>query len=147
MTVRLRPHHLLCLLTFVGKGYTPAFTANLAAIARRIADGEEVVVVAGPDDVCAPLLAEAGAHCLLDSVVARDAAAARDVGDLIGRVVRPGERFVLDAGLVGFMRSAFAEGRTRSACAGCEWQDLCTGIAAADYRGTVVPGYSVFRSN
>ena len=28
MTIKLRAHHLLCLLTYVGKGYSPAFTAN-----------------------------------------------------------------------------------------------------------------------
>ena len=25
MTIRLRAHHLLCLLTYAGKGYSPAF--------------------------------------------------------------------------------------------------------------------------
>ena len=28
MTVRLRAHHLLCMLTYVGKGYSPAFCAG-----------------------------------------------------------------------------------------------------------------------
>ena len=50
MTVRLRPHHLLCLLTYVGKGYSPAFTANYDAIAMRIEQGEELLIVSGPDD-------------------------------------------------------------------------------------------------
>ena len=36
MTVRLRAHHLLCMLTYVGKGYTAAFTANYDRIVERL---------------------------------------------------------------------------------------------------------------
>ena len=39
MTVRLRAHHLLCLLTYVGKGYSPAFTANYDKVVRRLGEG------------------------------------------------------------------------------------------------------------
>jgi hypothetical protein len=62
MTVRLRGHHLLCLLTFVGKGYTPAFTANYRRIVARLNEGAAVELVDGPDDICAPMLAEAEHH-------------------------------------------------------------------------------------
>jgi len=53
--VRLRAHHLLCILTFAGKGYSPAFVANMAGVVARIGAGEPIEVVAGPDDICAPL--------------------------------------------------------------------------------------------
>jgi len=41
VTIRLRAHHLLCILTYVGKGYTPGFTVNYDRVARRMSDGEE----------------------------------------------------------------------------------------------------------
>ncbi len=56
MTVRLRGHHLLCMLTFVGKGYSPAFVENYDRIAGRLSEGEDILLVDGPDDICAPLL-------------------------------------------------------------------------------------------
>jgi len=63
MTVRLRSHHLLCLLTYVGKGYSAAFIANYDAIAKRLGRGEDVLIVSGPDDICQPMLGEAESHC------------------------------------------------------------------------------------
>ena len=45
MTVRLRAHHLLCLLTYVGKGYSPAFTANYDKMVKRLAGGEDVLKI------------------------------------------------------------------------------------------------------
>ncbi len=48
VTVRLRAHHLLCLLTYVGKGYTPAFTANYDAVVARLDAGEDRAAGRGP---------------------------------------------------------------------------------------------------
>ncbi len=137
MTVRLRPHHLLCLLTYAGKGYSPAFTANLDAVVRRIASGEAVRIVEGPDDICAPLLDDQQAHCFRDSVTDRDRIAARAVGDLLGRPVVPGECLSLDAGRVGRLRAAYADGHGNATCVDCEWLDVCRSIAADGYRGTI----------
>ncbi|TJU92322.1 MAG: DUF1284 domain-containing protein, partial [Mesorhizobium sp.] len=64
MTVRLRAHHLLCLLTYVGKGYSPAFTANYDKVVKRLGEGEAVLIVSGPDAICAPMLDEREPHCL-----------------------------------------------------------------------------------
>lgn len=133
MTVRLRPHHLLCLLTYVGKGYTPAFVANYDRIAERLSEGEDVLIVDGPDDVCAALLCEPDPHCFRDSVVVRDRQAAADVGDLLDLTISAGTRIDLHPALLARMRKAFAGGVTRKACRGCEWFDLCSGIAVDGY--------------
>jgi hypothetical protein len=136
MTVRLRAHHLLCLLTYVGKGYSPAFTANYDKVAERLAGGEEVLIVSGPDDICVPLLDEPEPHCLGESAAGRDHLAARDVGELLRRPIVAGARFSLDAARLAAMRQAFSEGRTREACRGCEWSDLCSAVSATGYTGT-----------
>jgi len=139
MTIRLRPHHLLCLLTYVGKGYSAAFVANYDAIAARIGDGEDVAVVAGPDDICAPLLGDAEPHCHRDSVIERDRLALRDLGELLEAPPLLGETVVLDPPTLKQMRQAFATGRTRAACIGCEWHRLCTGVAAHGFTGVIIP--------
>lgn len=139
MTIRLRPHHLLCLLTWAGKGYSPAFTAGFTAIAGRIAAGESIVIIEGPDDACAPMLDDPDCHCHADSVVRRDRQAARDVAALLGRPVAAGRELVLDETDLARMRTAFAKGRLRSACTGCDWSGLCDAIAADDYRTAVMP--------
>jgi len=135
MTVRLRAHHLLCLLTYVGKGYTPAFTANYDKVVERLAAGEGALIVSGPDDICAPLLDDLDPHCLGESASERDRLAARDVGDLLGRPILAGARLELDAAALARMRQAFSSGKTRAACPGCEWFDLCGTVAAGKFRG------------
>lgn len=139
MTVRLRGHHLLCLLTYAGKGYSPAFTAGFTRIAARIAGGETIQIVDGPDDVCAPMLDDPTAHCGNPGVTLRDAASVRDVGDLLGRTIRTGDRLRLDAATIARMRAAFHQGRIRSACIRCDWAALCSDIADADYAETAIP--------
>lgn len=141
MTIRLRPHHLLCLLTYAGKGYSPAFTANYDVIAGRISRGEDILIVDGPDDICAPLLGDAEPHCRRGSVAERDRLAARDLGPLLPGPIRAGVRIRLEKETVKAMRGAFAEGRARSACPGCEWNSLCSSIAANDYHGTILPAH------
>jgi uncharacterized protein len=140
VTVRLRSHHLLCLLTYAGKGYGATFTANFSAIADRIGKGEEILMVTGPDDICAPLLDQPESHCSGESVCGRDHAAARDVEALLGRSVCAGTRFALTAGDLSRMRDAFATGRIRAACEGCQWRDLCSGIVQTCYRGARLCG-------
>ena len=139
MTVRLRPHHLLCLLSYSGRGYSPAFSANMTRIAGRLGAGERIEIVEGPDDICAPLLNEADPHCRRAGAAERDRMAARDLGRLPGApAARPGAGLVFAPGLVRRLRAAFASGRIRTACAGCEWIDLCGAIAAGGFDGAVL---------
>ena len=133
MTISLRPHHLLCMLTYVGKGYSPAFTANYDVIAGRLSAGEEIMIVTGPDDICQPLLESGDAHCLTDSVEQRDRLAAEDLANLLARPIAAGQHFLLDAATLTRQRAAFAQGQLRTACSRCEWADLCTEIAGEDF--------------
>ncbi len=138
MTVRLRPHHLLCMLTFVGEGYSPAFVVNYRRLAGRLSAGETIEIVSGPDDICAPLLADEAAHCFGVSVAGRDAAALADIAGLLGREVEIGTAIASDPALFEKMRQAFSAGVTRRACTGCEWSSLCDRIAGEDYADALV---------
>lgn len=135
MTVRLRAHHLLCLLTYVGKGYSPAFTANYDLIVERIGAGEGIEVVVGPDDICAPLLAESEPHCRRESVIERDRLAASAVSNLLAKPVAPGALLDIGEDWTRRMRMEFSDGNARGACKGCEWYSLCTKIAGDGFRG------------
>jgi hypothetical protein len=152
MPIRLRPHHLLCLLTYVGKGYHPTFTANFDDIAKRLSKGAKILIVSGPDDICAPLLTphrttlvtplrnssppedSEPAHCFDKSVADRDRRAAKEISALLATAVQVNHAFSLDARRLAQMRAAFATSRLRRACEGCPWQDFCTTIASDGYR-------------
>jgi hypothetical protein len=136
VTVRLRAHHLLCMLTYVGRGYTPAFVENYDGIVARLSGGEPVGLVDGPDDICGPIQDISTAHCHNESVVERDRLALEAVRDLLGDAVDLDREFSLDQPMLASFRAAFVRGQTRAACAGCEWSGLCDHVSDAGYPGT-----------
>lgn len=139
MTVALRAHHLLCVITYVGKGYNADFVVNFNEIAARLAAGEPVHLVAGPDAICAPLCrSEDEPHCLGNSTASRDAKAVQDLAPLLEPTLSPGASFVLDGPLLQRLRRAFAQSAVRRACQGCQWHDLCSEVAHDDYRGALL---------
>ncbi|MGB8603149.1 MAG: DUF1284 domain-containing protein [Rhizomicrobium sp.] len=127
--LKLRPHHLLCTLTYIGRGYSPAFTTNMDAVCARLCAGESVLIVSGPDDICAPLHNSEHDHCHAASVTARDAAAAAALSLVVGTSLTPRDHLIR-------WRKEFAAGTIRRACTGCPWQGLCTEIAASGFAGT-----------
>lgn len=145
-SVRLRPHHLLCMLTYLGKGYTPTFIKNFDALATRIASGEMIQVVHGPDDVCAPLHSGIpGYHCVDGEISLRDTFATQDLEALLDIGLRKNMRLQVDAERLTQMRQAFQAGTIRRACKKCLWDNVCTEVAqnafqAPDLRlGRMIP--------
>jgi len=133
--VDLRPHHLLCILTYAGRGYSPAFVRSFDRIARAVSAGCTIRIVDGPDDVCAPLDCDPDRHCLSASVRWRDEEAARALAMMLGPLPA-GRRLRLTRPRLDQLRAAFAAGQVRGACRMCEWAPLCDGIAAAGFTGT-----------
>ena len=139
MTVRLRPHHLLCMLTYVGKGYTSGFVENYDRVAARLNAGEEdIELVDGPDDICEGLLCESHAHCFNEGVVQRDETARLSVSALLGETLTAGKKLQATPDFLAKMRLAFAAGEIRPACRGCQWIRLCDRIAASGFAGVKV---------
>jgi hypothetical protein len=138
MPVRLRGHHFLCILTYRGYGYTPAFVDNMTALVEAIGEGRKVVLVEGPDDICNGLTPECRKTCDHDcskpSTFEIDLYASDAAKQLIP--LHSGEPFVLDREHVGLMRKEFAGGSIRRACQQCSWKDFCTEIAADGFAGT-----------
>ena len=140
MGIDLRAHHLLCVLTYVGKGYNADFVANFNRIVLQLSSGQPVRIIAGPDAICAPLCCQDDAHCLGDSAAQRDAQAAHDLAPLVGHALHAGAALVLDASLLQRLRAAFAKGSIRSACQGCQWHALCSQVAHSNYQGVLLQG-------
>ena len=139
--IELRAHHLLCMLTFAGKGYSPGFVAKFHSVARAINQGTPGKIIAGPDELCACVIAEdPEPHCHNASVTARDLTAARDVGDKLGIVIEPGTILSFDNQTIALMRSWFRSGITRRACIECQWHELCTRLAEDDFAGCELEG-------
>ena len=120
--MKLRPHHLLCVQKYTGKGYNDAFAAGMDALIRRLAARPDtaVTLVDGRDDLCTSCPHMAGNRC--------------DSGEKVNRL----DRGVLET-------CGFSAGETRSwnalartareqvlekdtfvkICGCCEWFELC----------------------
>ena len=53
--LHLRPHHLLCLQTFVGRGYSEEFVKNMTLVKRQLTTNTRtpITLLSGADDLCA----------------------------------------------------------------------------------------------
>lgn len=120
-------------MTYIGRGYTPAFTDNYDAIVARLGAGETIELVEGPDDICGPLLGVTNTHCHNDSVRERDRLAHLAVSEHLGFDDLNG--LILGKSILSELRTAFRAGSTRAACAGCEWSDLCDSVAGQSFAG------------
>lgn len=145
--LRLRAHHLLCMLTYVGKGYTPAFIANYDTAMARLNAGESILLVDGPDELCAPMLGETDHHCLTARIAGRDQRAAQALSALLGRPIESGVRLVPDAALLEQLRADFALGTIRAGCTGCGWAPFCSTIAEEGYQAAKLQLAVNFSSN
>jgi hypothetical protein len=140
MPVRLRGHHFLCMLTYRGYGYTPAFVANMSRVVAAIKAGAPVELTEGPDDICNGFTSacrEISDHdCSLASTMDMDRTAITSVARLLPELGDKGAAIILTAERAEALRAAFASGAIRQACADCSWADFCTAIASDGFSGT-----------
>jgi hypothetical protein len=126
--LRLRPHHLLCLRLFEGRGYDEAFTARMRGIASRMnaRPGERFALAAGADDICAACPNRtASDSCLLGDgdVSLRDGRALDALGLGAGSVHSFGE--------VGErIKERMTQETFEGVCGGCRWRE--TGVCTYD---------------
>jgi len=133
--VRLRGHHLLCVLTYIGRGYSAEFVANFDAVASVMSGDGRVEIVDGPDEICRPVMYDDDSHCFEADTRHRDMAALADLSRLLGRPLSPGDHMTLDGDCVDRLRTAFAANDVRSACHGCQWHQICSGVAGGGFDG------------
>ena len=138
MPVPVRGHHFLCILTYRGLGYTPAFVSNMSQVVQRIAAGDPIVLTAGPDAICAGLSsrcrADVSHDCSDPDLTRLDDQAAAATSAILGRdlsVAAP-----LGGAEITALRAAFRQGTTRAGCIDCSWKTLCDGIAAEGFSET-----------
>jgi hypothetical protein len=115
--IRLRPHHLLCLIAFQGEGYSPGFVEKTGGLRRALLTDDMVVeLVRGPDDLCdgCPEMSRECVSLAPDSGVEKlDRAAA----DLLG--ASPGRHRAAE--LLRLLKNAFTAERGYEVCGGCSW--------------------------
>jgi hypothetical protein len=118
--VRLRGHHILCLLGFRGLGYSPEFVENMTRVhARVFSHGAVVEIALGQDDICAlcPRRDESRCRDGQSDINAKDS----KVFDLLMLV--PGERLSSEELYRRVASSLTIEDHARI-CGKCKWASL-----------------------
>ncbi|UJF20302.1 DUF1284 domain-containing protein (plasmid) [Vibrio sp. SS-MA-C1-2] len=123
--IKIRPHHLLCCLTFSGQGYTQAFIVNYYDIIQRIKRGELLMITAEPDDICQPVCHDPHHHCYEGRISQRDQAVIDDFNQNSPLTLRIGTLINSDDIFNDNSRDLFASGKIRGGCIACQWKDLC----------------------
>jgi hypothetical protein len=116
---RLRGHHLLCLLSFSGEGYSDAFVARFQELATLYRNPDSLVeVLASPDDACAacPHIGPAGCLSPVDGPEAAVRELDRTVLTLLG--IEPG---TWRAGELHARLNGVEDAALHQACSRCSW--------------------------
>lgn len=120
--ILLRPHHILCMHHFVGKGYSEPFTQNMSKLISHLEQNpsELIMLSLSLDDICAYCPHNKNKLCISqEKVVAYDRkclALCHLTKDTIlswQTVKQLFRKNILDAG------------KLQEVCSDCEWQLLC----------------------
>jgi hypothetical protein len=123
--LRIRAHHLLCILGFRGLGYSAVFVANMDRIVRRIRGRPrgKLVVLDSADSICA-----ACPHLRADGVCRNAKASARvrakDRAILRRLGLKPGASLSASSAYERVRREITPALLTGKLCAKCRWKSL-----------------------
>ena len=144
--VHLRPHHLLCLQNFRGKGYSPAFVRRMTEVHKQISEknaasnadkphcsGDSlpdlsaetarphpILLISGRDDLCTACPHCGPTDCTSPNPARFDALVLSRTGLRIGQV--------LEKGMASPDLPAMTPGLLQACCPGCKWFDVCMQI-------------------
>jgi len=132
--LHLRPHHLLCLQTFTGRGYSEEFVRHMTLVRDQLIREPltPVELVSGVDDLCAHCPNNVDGQCtsdnpaLFDSKVSRKLYSSGIISPDAVSKDHPGKQPVL-TGIPDALE--ISSSVLEECCPGCEWKELCLSIA------------------
>ncbi len=126
MTCKIRPHHGMCFSFFQGKGYSGAFTENMAAMKERLEENPEVTLLCGADDVCACCPNNQAGRCTdEDTGLPSDKAEAYDRQVLYCCGLPEGTKIRWKDFAASVQQNILSPGKGEETGGGCQWNELC----------------------
>ncbi len=135
--MRLRGHHLLCVLGFQGKGYSPGFVENMTRLVDELRSGRDVDLEIGyrHDDICAPCPKRGPDGCVAKDHLSEWRVAIHDARVMHRLGLQPGQR-VRWSEVQARIRQRMAPEDLQTLCKGCPWLPL--GVCADGIRALKV---------
>lgn len=136
MSVRLRGHHLLCLLGFRGMGYSEEFARNMSKVYEKLRRTPEtsILIVEGADDLCVKFPCDQEYHCDDAAVHQHDRQVIHHLG------VQPGDQVTWKE-LLERVREQVKPEHIPKWCASCQWlrYGVCEEGVELIHKGEVLP--------
>ena len=117
----LRPHHMLCLQFFEGKGYSDAFVDNMMKVKNKLEQkNPQVHIIESTDDICADCPHRRGKKC-------------KDEEYVKGYDERVYEQVIHEVGnqttwnkiSEAIKKNIIDAGKMKQVCRDCQWSEIC----------------------
>ena len=126
MNIKLRPHHLLCTQSYIGKGYSDEFVENMDSIVARLREESDAMVdiTLSTDDICekCPLMLEKGVCTTNEKVTRLDSKVMEYFGVC--------EKTYNYDDIIREVNQKLNATTFEEICGSCEWFSLCQDIFA-----------------
>lgn len=119
---KIRPHHILCINNFIGKGYSDTFSENMANIKKILESDcvEKVVIKEGCDDICNSCPHRIGHECETQEKVTSFDIKALQVLDIHYKACYSWKE-LCDR----FYNEIVVKDRLDDVCGDCFWKSVC----------------------
>ena len=118
--VQLRPHHLLCIQLFEGKGYSPEFTDNMYSVIDRLDSNPNIMLTKTCDTLCSKCPYSKGSICETEEKILlfdNNVLAECDFTD--GQIIE-WEKAKNTA-----YKKILKKGIIEKVCVDCSWKEIC----------------------
>jgi len=120
--IYLRPHHLLCMQGFRGKGYSQEFVENMTIIVNKLKNdmNEEIVLIEKMDDICnfCPKMDKLSLQCETEKHI-------RELDQSVMNLleIKYNEKYTMGK-IVDILKKAITRSDFNKICENCSWKSL-----------------------
>ncbi len=117
--MKIRPHHILCIAHYEGKGYSEEFNLKMKEVIKRLDGGEEFSLVSGADDLCSSCPNLINGVCKTEEKVQRYD---KTTAALLG--IKEDQRLSRDI-FDAAKEKIYKKNKFDLICSDCEWSYVC----------------------
>ena len=121
--IRIRPHHIMCVQNYIGKGYSKEFCIRMDELCNMLKEDPQVQIVKGCDDICGACPERKDEKCTSSFKVDKmDEDVARTLG------LSYSERVSWKKAAQSVKEMIFSTDMFRKICSTCRWFDICKNL-------------------
>ena len=117
--LKIRPHHILCMKAYIGKGYSEEFNINIKHVIEKLKDeNQRVEITYGLDNICSKCPFN------IEDKVCKSEEKVNSMDSKIRKYYGISEGVYLYKDLKELVYSKINESEVDDICANCEWHNI-----------------------